>query len=132
MAPSPVVGPCAAVLVLDVVAFRARRVVVRRPFRFLLNNSKATATNVYLCLYPKPLLAKELARDPAALRPLWKALNAVDRETLLGNGRVYGGGMHKLEPKELANVPADELAAVVGLGKKTPALQLELEEVFAA
>jgi len=86
-----------------------------RPFRFLLNNSKATATNVYLCLYPQPLLAKELARDPAALRPLWQALNAIGRETLLGNGRVYGGGMHKLEPKELANVPADELAAVVGI-----------------
>jgi len=103
-----------------------------RPFRFLLNNSKATATNVYLCLYPQPLLAKELARDPAALRPLWQALNAIGRETLLGNGRVYGGGMHKLEPKELANVPADELAAVVGLGKKAPARQLELEEVFAA
>jgi predicted RNA methylase len=103
-----------------------------RPFRFLLNNTKATATNVYLMLYPQPLLAKQLALDPSALRPLWQALNSIGRETLLGNGRVYGGGMHKLEPKELANVPADELAAIVGLVKKQAPRQLELAEVVAA
>lgn len=103
-----------------------------RPFRFLLNNSKATATNVYLCLYPEPLLANHLRAQPEALRLLWKALNEIRRETLLGNGRVYGGGMHKLEPKELANVPADDLAAIVGLAKKTPARQLQLESLFAA
>jgi adenine-specific DNA-methyltransferase len=89
-----------------------------RPFRFLLNNTKATATNVYLMLYPQPLLAKQLVLHPNALRPLWQGLNAISRETLLGNGRVYGGGMHKLEPKELANVPVDELALLVGLGVK--------------
>jgi len=97
-----------------------------RPFRFLLNNSKATATNVYLMLYPQPLLAKQLERDPAALRSLWQALNAIGRETLLGNGRVYGSGMHKLEPKELANVPADELAALAGLDVKHTPRQLEM------
>lgn len=103
-----------------------------RPFRFLLNNSQATATNVYLMLYPQPLLAKQLALDPAALRSLWRALNAIGREVLLGNGRVYGGGMHKLEPKELGNVPADELAALVGLGKKHTPRQLELVEMTAS
>jgi adenine-specific DNA-methyltransferase len=97
-----------------------------QPFRFLLNNSRATATNGYLMLYPKPLLAERLARDPAAMRRLWLALNAIGRETLLGNGRVYGGGLHKLEPKELANVPADALAALVGLGEMRTPLQLEL------
>lgn len=103
-----------------------------RPFRFLLNNSQATATNVYLCLYPQPLLASRLRSNPEALRPLWKALNAIGKETLLGNGRVYGGGMHKLEPRELANVPADDLAAVVGLTKKAPARQLQLESLLSA
>jgi adenine-specific DNA-methyltransferase len=104
-----------------------------RPFRFLLNNTRATATNVYLMLYPQPLLAQQLAIYPSALRQLWQALNEISRETLLGNGRVYGGGMHKLEPKELANVPADELAALVGLGvKRNRPLQLELLDAVAA
>jgi predicted RNA methylase len=97
-----------------------------RPFRFLLNNSAATATNVYLMLYPQPLLARQLALNPSALRPLWQALNAIERDTLLNSGRVYGGGMHKLEPKELANVPVDELAALVGLFKKNLPRQLKL------
>ena len=89
-----------------------------RPFRFLLNNTKATASNVFLMLYPQPLLARQLALNPKSIRNICEALNAIAPEVLLGNGRVYGGGLHKLEPKELANVPADALAAIVGLGKK--------------
>lgn len=102
-----------------------------RPFRFLLNNSQATATNVYLCLYPQPLLVNQLRQRPGAMRALWQALNAIDKQTLIGNGRVYGGGLHKLEPKELANVPVDELAALVGLAHKAPVRQLALEGVLA-
>lgn len=99
-----------------------------RPFRFLLNHSKATATNVYLMLYPQPLLASYLGRDPGTMRRLWQALNAIGGDTLLGNGRVYGGGMHKLEPKELANVPADELAAAIGLRVTRVPRQLDLAD----
>lgn len=102
-----------------------------RPFRFLLNNSQATATNVYLCLYPQPLLARQLQSRPGALRALWQALNVIDKETLIGNGRVYGGGLHKLEPRELANVPVDGLAALVGLSSKHFAQQLQLEGLAA-
>lgn len=102
----------------------------RPPFRFLLNHSKATATNVYLCLYPQPLLHAQLREFPDAMRRLWQALNAISKEALLGNGRVYGGGMHKLEPKELANVPADDLAAIIGLTQKRPAKQLQFEALF--
>lgn len=104
----------------------------RRPFRFILNESAATATNVYLMLYPQPLLARQLAAQPGAIRTLWEALNSIKAETLLGNGRVYGGGLHKLEPKELANVPVDELAALVGLEVKHSAKQLEFLEEAAA
>lgn len=104
----------------------------RRPFRFLLNHSRATATNVYLMLYPQPLLVAQLATYPEAIHDLWEALNAIPPETLLGNGRVYGGGLHKLEPRELANVPADELAAIVGLPLKGLIPQMELLEEVAA
>jgi len=84
-----------------------------RPFRFILNRSAATITNVYLALYPKPFLAKAIVENPGLDREIWKALNRIKPEKLLGEGRVYGGGLHKLEPKELANVPVPEIAALV-------------------
>jgi len=77
-----------------------------RPFRFILNASRATVANVYLALYPTPLLVREIARDSKLLRKVWSALNELSAGILLGEGRVYGGGLHKLEPKELSNVPA--------------------------
>lgn len=78
-----------------------------RPFRFIRNRSKATAANVYLLLYPKPKLAALAASDPTVLDRVWIAMNQIAPETLTREGRVYGGGLHKLEPKELANAPAD-------------------------
>lgn len=77
-----------------------------RPFRFILNSSRATVANVYLALYPTPLMAREMARDSKLLRKVWGALNELSAGILLGEGRVYGGGLHKLEPRELSNVPA--------------------------
>ena len=77
-----------------------------RPFRFMLNHSQATAANVYLMLYPKEPLAAALRENPALKRRLWEFLNAINPNTMIAGGRVYGGGLHKLEPKELGNVPA--------------------------
>ena len=93
-----------------------------RPFRFILNYSEATATNVYLMLYPKPALIKALQKDARLIRAIWKTLNEIPLEVLLGEGRVYGGGLHKLEPKELGNAPAETLFAL------TPALLDECAE----
>jgi hypothetical protein len=38
---------------------------------------------------------------------------------------VYGGGLHKLEPKELANVPVPEIAALLPHAER-PAKQADL------
>ena len=84
-----------------------------RPFRFILNNSKATVANVYLAMYPTPATVKAFRRDPNLLRHVWEALNRITPEQLLGEGRVYGGGLHKLEPSELANVPLHEFAKLL-------------------
>lgn len=93
-----------------------------RPFRFILNHSLATAPNVYLMLYPRPLLAAELTREPNLLRSIWRMLNQLPPQALIGEGRVYGGGLHKIEPAELANTPVD------GIMRLTPAISQNLSK----
>jgi len=82
-------------------------------FRFILNHSEAITANVYLSLYPKPALARLLHDNPELLRAVWTALNEIPWKALVGVGRVYGGGLHKMEPKELAEAPADALLAAL-------------------
>lgn len=84
-----------------------------QPFRFILNHSQATAANVYLMLYPKEPLRRALTDSPSLKRRIWKVLNTIRPLALLDEGRVYGGGLYKLEPKELANVPAAAVAELV-------------------
>ncbi len=86
-----------------------------RPFRFILNNSRATAANVYLMLYPTSLVEHALQAWPDMRRKLWKILNEICPQALLGEGRVYGGGLHKLEPKELSNVPGHAVAELLSV-----------------
>ena len=97
-----------------------------RPFRFILNHSRATTANVYLMLYPKPPLAHALEANPKLKWNVWEFLNAIKPETLLGEGRVYGGGLYKMEPKELANVGAEAIAAMLPKTDKRPEAQAEL------
>ncbi len=77
-----------------------------RPFRFIINHSQATAKNVYLMLYPKPVLAMPLSQNSQLRKQVWQALNEISDQMLMGEGRVYGGGLYKLEPKELGNAIA--------------------------
>lgn len=81
-----------------------------RPFRFILNRSRATVPNVYLAMYPRPSLQAALDADPDLLRRIWQDLNRIPPQVLIDCGRVYGGGLHKLEPRELARVPLPALA----------------------
>jgi len=83
------------------------------PFRFILNASKATAANVYLFLYPKPPLARLLAQHPDLTVKVWEGLKKISPESLVSEGRVYGGGLHKMEPRELANASAETILRVV-------------------
>lgn len=51
--------------------------------------------------------------DSQLIRKIWSVLNQLKPEHLLDEGRIYGGGLHKLEPRELANVPADQIAKLL-------------------
>jgi adenine-specific DNA-methyltransferase len=87
----------------------------RGPFRFMLNHSRAIAANVYLMLYPKQQLTDALEAEPSLIRRIWTMLNATCPKELMAEGRTYGGGLHKLEPKELANLPAEWMVSELGV-----------------
>ena len=79
------------------------------PFRFIRNRSCATVANVYLALYPRPRLSERIKADPSLIDDIWRHLNRLGAEPLIEQGRVYGGGLHKIEPAELARVPIEPL-----------------------
>jgi hypothetical protein len=85
----------------------------RNPFRFFWNRSQAVAANVYLMLYPKGELKAALTARPDLYPLVFSHLQSLTREHLIKEGRVYGGGLHKLEPKELANLTASEIAHLI-------------------
>ena len=70
-----------------------------QPFRFIRNKSSAVVTTAYLCLYPKSQMSEE------QLDILCEQLNSISASTLIKSGREYGGGLRKLEPRELLSVP---------------------------
>lgn len=105
-----------------------------KPFRFILNHSQAIAANVYLLMYPKALLANAIDRDASLLRRIWEKLNDLSLESVLGEGRVYGGGLHKLEPNELANVDATSIAQIIPHLRQMPkkVAQMDMFNSFEA
>jgi hypothetical protein len=78
----------------------------KQPFRFIWNRSQATAHNVYLMLYPQGRLRDALIAQPEIQARVFEALKRIKPSELVSEGRVYGGGLHKVEPKELAQIPA--------------------------
>ncbi len=83
------------------------------PFRFILNHTNAIATNSYLMLYPKATLQEAITQTPDILYEGWKALSNITADDLESEGRVYGGGLKKIEPKELSYVQYPRLAELL-------------------
>ncbi|MDP8979845.1 MAG: N-6 DNA methylase [Acidobacteriota bacterium] len=100
------------------------------PFRVIWNKSKATAHNVYLLLYPRALLWRALQENPDLYPVLFEYLRKIESSQLVEEGRVYGGGLHKLEPRELARVSVVPLLTALSsrteLAQFVPGRQLSL------
>lgn len=76
---------------------------------------------VSLLLYPKGVLQQRLAADPRLFARVFETLARITGEMFLSESRVHGGGLRKLEPKELARVFAELiLAAVKGIRPALP------------
>lgn len=78
----------------------------KQPFRFVWNRSAAIGTNLYLMLYPQAGLADLLHAQPECGALIYEILRCVTGHELRGEGRVYGGGLNKIEPSELGRISA--------------------------
>ena len=83
------------------------------PFRFILNHTNAIATNSYLMLYPKAFLSEAITQSPDVLYKIWEILTNITASDLECEGRIYGGGLKKIEPKELSYVKCPRLAELL-------------------
>jgi len=96
----------------------------KHPFRFIWNRSRATAHNVYLMLYPKGPLRAALRSQRGLEEEVFRTLQQITPAQFLSEGRVYGGGLHKVEPRELAQIPARPLLDSI----RTHGVQIERQE----
>ena len=86
----------------------------KHPFRFIWNRSQATAHNVYLMLYPRASLLNALKQRPEIQANVFEALQRITPAEFFSEGRVYGGGLHKVEPRELAQLSARTVIEAIG------------------
>jgi hypothetical protein len=87
-----------------------------RPFRFILNRSQATVANVYLAMYPTPVLTKALRLRPSR-RASAGAAGRVTAAALCGRLDASGRGT-SLEPPSAAFEPRLRRGSNRELGKK--------------
>lgn len=75
------------------------------PIRFIWNKSDAIAANTYLMLYPRPLLARLLSKEPSLEGDLFALMQETALTSMRGKWRIYAGGLVKIEPRGLLQVP---------------------------
>ena len=89
------------------------------------NLAQATAHNVCLLLNPRGILQEALTGNPQLPAGLFAAQQTGDTD----HGTVYGSGLHQIDPKELADIPAALVAERLDLRRqaKVPRPPLRLQ-----
>lgn len=80
------------------------------PVRFILNESNAIATNSFLMLYPRGALRRVFHESAENRKAAWRCLLAIPSGEFRRAGRCYGGGLQKMEPRELGDLACPALA----------------------
>ena len=86
-----------------------------KTFRFFWNQSRAIAANTYLLLYPTDPLKMALMKDSNLGERIVGLLNDLAPEDFVDNGRVYGGGLFKMEPRELGRIDGRKIIKELNL-----------------
>lgn len=101
----------------------------KEPFRLIFNKSNATATNAYLMLFPKFNWTRLKSEDMKLMSLIHKELLSITGADFINNGRVYGGGLYKLEPTELMSIPVDSIfseTTLIEMEKRNSEIQMRL------
>jgi hypothetical protein len=101
-----------------VCGYMARKDATGRSIRFYRNKSQAIAANVYLMLYPKPVITHYYPEPEGILDQIFEHLLALEQQEIVVHGRTYGGGLDKMEPHELMQVAlgaSPEMEALLAL-----------------
>lgn len=85
-------------------SYMGRKTACGKAIKFYRNKSQALATNSYLMLQPKPTVLESVENPAIFYDRALEVLNNLDQGKILNEGRSYGGGLYKIEPKELENV----------------------------
>lgn len=84
-----------------------------KTFKLIWNKSNVIITNNYLALYPKENLIRAIDSNKISYQEVYDVLNTITEENFLLEGREYGGGLKKIEPKELEKVKLNNLKSLI-------------------
>ena len=72
--------------------------------KFFRNKTNALVTNAYFMLTPKFSILRKNENPTVFYDQVFQILTELDQRNFVLHGRSYGGGLYKIEPKELEKV----------------------------
>ncbi len=97
-----------------VCGYMGRKTKDGKSIRFYRNESEAVAANVYLMLYPRTdVFGPRDNWSEKVFDEVFETLISLKQRSITYHGRTYGGGLDKVEPKELQNVSIPDVSIML-------------------